>query len=313
MTKKCIVATRLPHAGLGNMLLVWARAVVFSELNSLPMIAPNWNALHIGPWLRGERCKRYYGSFFSDRSYKTQLQYIVSSIGTKKYIHYNPMIEKIDQNSDEFESDGQHIFMFDEMPPWNDYFQDLKKYQLLVKQRLYSDIHPSLLEKILSLPAPDIGIHIRRGDYQKPHPSDDFSIKRYVYTDLNWYIETLKSIRSLAKTDVPATVFSDGHPEDLVDILSLPNVSISTETSAISDLITMSRSKLLIGSAHSSFSAWACYLSQCPTLWCTERAHLYQSIFTTNTQQLTYEGGFDPINTSIPALLKANIHDLFTF
>ena len=170
-----VVATRLPRAGLGNMLLVWARAVIFSELNSLPMLAPNWKTFYPGAWLRGERVKRYYGSYFSDINYRSRLAYNINSLLSPKYIHSNPNISTLDLTSSEFESSGQHTFLFDRMPPWNDYFKDLKNYQPLIKKKLYDDIHQPLLDKILARPSPQIGIHIRRGDYQQPQTGEDFA------------------------------------------------------------------------------------------------------------------------------------------
>jgi hypothetical protein len=311
MKQKFIVTTRLPHAGLGNMLLVWARAVLFAELNSLPMLAPNWQTFHIGPWLRGERVKRYYGSFFSANNYHSRLNYGLQNILASQEVHTNPDIGKLDLTSPEFESPAQHIFRFDRMPPWNDYFQDLKDYQPLIKKKLYADIHQPLLNKILALPSPQIGMHIRRGDYQQPQAGEDFAVRRYVYTPLQWYIDVLGSIRNMLGLNVPVTIFSDGYPEELSEIMALPNVSISPETSALSDMIAMSRSKLLIGSAHSSFSAWSSYLGQCPTLWTLDRAHLYQPMFPKEIRQYVYEGGFDPIIESMPNLLKNNINALF--
>jgi hypothetical protein len=311
MALKHIVNTNLPHAGLGNMLLVWAKAVAFAELNSLVMVAPMWNSLHIGPWLRKERCKRYYGTFFSTNHYQNRWKFIVSNIFHNAAIHSNPPIAKLNLNGTEFSQSDRNIFLFDKMPPWNDYFQDLKDYQPIIKAKFYQDIHQNLLGQILQKPAPKIGIHIRRSDYQPPKDGDDFAVNRIVYTKLEWYINVLKSIRTEVGEDIPATIFSDGYPAELSDILEMSNVSLSTETSALSDMITMSRSKLLIGSSHSSFSAWSSYLGRCPTIWHCDRAHLYQPIFPQELKEQVYEGGFDPLNEDgMPDLLKENIRHL---
>jgi hypothetical protein len=308
MSSTDIVNADLPFAGLGNMLLVWARAAIFAELNHLPMVAPMWNSIHIGPWLRKERCKRYYGNFFSTRHYTPLWQYFIGKSLKKSSIHANPPIAKLDLGAEEVFKHQRNIFLFDRMPPWNDYFQDLKDYQVLVKEKLYRDIHQNLLAEILQKPTPKIGIHIRRGDYQSPQEGDDFVTRRAVYTKLEWYIDVLSAIRAEVGENIPATVFSDGYPEELEDILALPDVSLSTETSALSDLITMSRSGLLIASSHSSFSAWASYLGQCPTIWQPERYHLYEPIFTKELRERIYEGGFDPRSTGgMPDLLKQNL------
>jgi hypothetical protein len=312
MLQKNVVDTRLPRAGLGNMLLVWARAVMFSELNSLPMLKPNWGRIYPGPWLRGERVKRYYGSYFSVKNYQSRLVNNVENILRPKQVHLNPPICKLDLTSSEFESPDRHLFVFDQMPPWNDYFQGLKNYQPIVKQKLYADIHPHLLKKILALPSPQIGIHIRRGDYAPPKPGDDFAAGVNVYTPIQWYVNVIRAIREEVGENIPGRVFSDAYPEDLSEIMALPNISISSETSALTDMITMSRSKLLIGSANSSFSAWASYLGLCPTVWTSTRAHLYRPIFTNEIQKYIFEGGFNPETESMPDLLKYSINKLGT-
>jgi Glycosyl transferase family 11 len=290
---------------------VWARAVVFAELNSLPMIAPLWQSFHIGPWLRQERCKRYYGQFFSGKHYASQWRWLLVKTSLGKIVHNNPPIAKADLSATDFVPGKQHVFVFDQMPPWNDYFQDLKNHQSLVKEKLYRDVRPKVLAEILNKPAPEIGIHIRRGDYAKPLPQNDFKVNRCVYTPLDWYIGVLKKIRQELGGDVPATIFSDGYPEELKDILSMPNVSMSPETSALSDMITMSRSKLLIGSSHSSFSAWSSYLGQCPTIWQSDRHHLYEPIFLPDLKEHIFEGSIDPFaQDELPTLLRENLSQL---
>jgi hypothetical protein len=310
MQQKFLVVSRLPHAGLGNMLLVWARAVVFANINDLPIQQPNWYTFHIGPWLRNEKCKRYYGSFFTPQGYQSALYSQITRLGQAISLHANLPLGELDLSDPAYATPGRHVFVFDKMSPWNDYFQDLKEHQSLVKQKLYDYIKPTLLKTILAQPAPEIGIHIRRGDYQKPNDDENFAVRRYVYTALEWYIETLNRVRERAGWMVPATIFSDGYEAELTDILSLPNVSLSSETSAISDLLNMSRSKLLIASCHSSFSSWASYLGQCPTLWQAGRSDLYEPIFTFETRRQVYEGGFDP-DQLLPDLLCENIRNLW--
>ena len=64
LNKKTLVYPQLPKAGLGNRLLVWARAILFAQMNDIPVIEPNWSNFSLGPYLRGESDKRYYRQFF---------------------------------------------------------------------------------------------------------------------------------------------------------------------------------------------------------------------------------------------------------
>jgi hypothetical protein len=309
MTQNFIVDPQLPSAGLGNMLLVWAKAVLFAEINSLPVLAPKWMRIYPGSLLRGEKL-RYYGSYFSDSHYRSRLVHGTRNVLSPKQVHLNLPVCKLDLTSEKFDTAYQHMFVFDQTPSWNDYFQDLRDYQTIVKQKLYADIYPHLLIKILALPAPQIGVHIRRGDYAPPKSGDNFAAGVNVYTPIEWYVDVIRSIRKEVGRDVSCTIFSDAYPEELPEIMALPNISISSKTSALSDMITMSRSQILIGSANSSFSAWASYLGQCPTLWTATRAKFYKPIFTAETQKYIYEGGFDPQEELIPTLLKQNINKL---
>jgi hypothetical protein len=309
-----VVNLCLPRAGLGNMLILWARAVLFAEINSFPVIEPNWNSLRLGPWLRGERVKRYYGNFFSTNGYLPKWQYKLSQLTQKYQYHHNPIISKIEQSI--LDDSINHAFIFNQLPPWDDLFQDIKEYQALIKNRLFQMIKPNILHAILERPAPQIGIHIRLGDYQAASDhaeslmylrKEGVNVNTNVSTSLNWYIRVLNSIRLVIGSDIPATVFSDGYPSQLSSILDLPNVSLSLTSSALSDLITLSRSKIIIASATSSFSSWASYLGECPKIITPSRSSLYEGIFVKDMKDKIFEGGYDPKCMDMPKLLEDNI------
>ncbi len=303
-----LVYPHLPRSGLGNMLFVWARAVLFADINSLPVVAPNWGQVRIGAYLRGERDKRYYGNLFSERDYLSKFRYLMM-VPIKKNIYYNPTISKIEPSVLETTKSDYHLFIFDKIPHWSDYFIDLKEHQTLIKKRLISSIREPVFEAIYNRPVPQIGIHIRMGDFKKLQPGDDFTKLGNVRTPISWHIRVLSTIREVAGYDVPATIFSDGHDDELSEILNLPNVSRPPAASALSDLLTLSRSKLLITSAGSTFSSWASYLGQCPTIW--HPAHFHSGVFPDGISQSVFEGGFDPESMTAPDLLTRNIK--FTF
>ena len=58
--KRNKVYVDFPKVGLGNMLLVWARAVVFCKLNNLDLTTSSWWGLRWGALLRRESKKRLY-------------------------------------------------------------------------------------------------------------------------------------------------------------------------------------------------------------------------------------------------------------
>src|SRR5579885_2371908 len=54
---------RLPNAGLGNKLFVWAKADMFARLNDLPLRVTGWTRLQIAPILHGGDLRLYLDYF----------------------------------------------------------------------------------------------------------------------------------------------------------------------------------------------------------------------------------------------------------
>jgi hypothetical protein len=298
-----LVYPKLPNAGLCNMLLVWANAIVFANINSFPVVAPSWNRIRIGPLLRGEREKRYYGGYFSKKTYSANIIDILFNLRANKV--YDPPINRVDLSDQR----NSCIYIFSTVPHWKDYFVDIRSHHSLIKEVLISTIRPSVLEEISARPVPQIGIHVRRGDFRSLQPGEDFSKVGLVRTPMSWYCRVLSKIREIAGYNVSATIFSDGYDHELKDLLELPQVDRATRASAISDLFTLSASKLLITSAGSTFSGWASYLGRSPTVW--HPAHFHAGVFSDEVNKTIFEGSFDPEIMEVPELLRTNIESVF--
>lgn len=50
MLKDNIVWAKLPRAGLGNKLLVWADAYIFAHNNNLRLFTTGWFTIYLGPF-----------------------------------------------------------------------------------------------------------------------------------------------------------------------------------------------------------------------------------------------------------------------
>ena len=68
------VYIKFPKTGLGNLLLVWARGVVFAKMNGIHYYSSSWWGLRWGALLRGEQKKRLYWGYFIETSLKKQIQ-----------------------------------------------------------------------------------------------------------------------------------------------------------------------------------------------------------------------------------------------
>src|SRR4051812_7423773 len=78
------VYVEFPKAGLGNKLLPWSRAYVFSKLNGLEMHTSSWFSLFIGAWLRKENKKRIYWGYFKKAGWPTSVRFFFYRLLLKK-------------------------------------------------------------------------------------------------------------------------------------------------------------------------------------------------------------------------------------
>jgi hypothetical protein len=61
---------------------------------------------------------------------------------------------------------------------------------------------------------------------------------------------------------LPVTVFTDGRKSELQQLFELENIFLSEDNDDLTDLLLLSRSKILITSAGSTFSYWAAFISE---------------------------------------------------
>ncbi len=144
---------------------------------------------------------------------------------------------------------------------------DLQGWEGLLLNELRAMTRPKWLALVDQRGAIPIGINVRLGnDFHQAQSTEDYYTKGAIKTPLKWFREALMSIRAACGFSAPAVVVSDGSEEDLRPLLELENVSFARPGCAISDLLTLAQSKILIASGASSFSAWAAFLGQMPAI-----------------------------------------------
>lgn len=120
-------------------MFVAARAYIRSKKENVGFIAPTWRKFSIGPWLRMEKDKRFYGDLFDD----------IGITGWKKFqlLHSrNTMIET----------------------GLGNYFEDLKANYDYVLEYFDSITKTSTKEAVGRFDLSDIvAVHVRLGDYSK--------------------------------------------------------------------------------------------------------------------------------------------------
>lgn len=244
----------LPRAGLANKLLIWSRAYVFASINNLPLTTLGWTSIHLGPLLRKEKSKRFYLNYFNENNWFTKLKARLI-IYLKINIEYEPPISKT--------NNVLLNFKFDKVLFWMHFFDSISEHQHIVKKAFLTELLTKKNRQIYSaIENPEIGIHIRRGDFRQKKENEKFDKEVVlIQTPLYYFIECVKFIRNNSRQNLSVTIFSDGSSEELSEILKLENVKLHTSKTDLEDLLTLSKSKIIIPSPSSTFGLFAAYLS----------------------------------------------------
>jgi hypothetical protein len=112
---------------------------------------------------------------------------------------------------------------------------------------------------------------------------------------LRWFAQSLERIRQAAGRPVKAVVVSDGTRSQLRELLDMADVVFVRPGCAISDLLTLAKARILLGSGSSSFCAWASFLGQMPSI-----SHPGQPLTDWSIEPACgqFIGEFDPRNPS---------------
>lgn len=248
---------RLPRAGLANRLFTWARCKLYSLNEGVPMIAPFHTQLKVGPMLRGERDWRLY---------RGQLRPAPGEITGLRRLWLLATSARVLEDAARGglpQATRSHIVEFSAR---HDSFVPLLGQGPAVRAELGKMVHPRWLAAAAKATVAPIGIHVRLGDFETPSSEADFFSRGFLRTPLSWFLDTLAFIRQQAGSAVPAFVVSDGEAADLRALLTIPAVHLLRTGSAIGDLLALSRSRFLLASGGSSFSAWGAYLGEIPAV-----------------------------------------------
>jgi hypothetical protein len=228
-------------------MLIYARAIKIAHTYDLPLISPTWVQFNLGPYLRKEKDKRHYANIFKPSGV----------YGLKKYFLLNTMHSYDESEAASVsEKDNKGVIVVEKLK--NRFLPILHDHQLIA-DRLMDDIYPKHLSNIPTKKNNAIGVHLRLGDYEPK-----------LRMSLFWYATTINKIRQQAGQETEIHIFTDGTDEELKPFLKMTNSKRVFYGSAISDIIALSRYKIIVAS-DSTFSAWGSYLGQVPTIYCKRR------------------------------------------
>jgi hypothetical protein len=289
----------LPKAGLGNQLFPLLRAAVFAKLHGLPLTVTGYRQTRIGPWLRGEKNKRSYRHLFDFE--RPLLTAWVEQRRVGMSLKKNTVVKEPGMG---YAVKQQEQYLFAGMPHWEDYFGDLKTHREMVKECLYEMLDPGVLKELYPQQPPCIGVHIRRGDFRKLKAGEDFATVGTVRTPEDYFIDVITGLRKINGSDLPVKIFTDGYAKELKRILALEQVEMVEGNNDMVDLLLLSRSKVVITSAGSTFSYWAAFLADAPVIMHPD--HIHQPLRPNLVNAQWYEGAMDEGS----ALLVRNIKDI---
>ena len=241
---------RLGGAGLGNIMFAWARAMVFARDHQCQMIWPTWPSIKLGPILRGEQDKRFYGDLFRSQ---------------KQEIHGLEKIWKRIQCAKIPESEKESIHLCDEtiveFTGFEGCFEEILYDYEYVKGEIIAHLRKKNRRPLADNLQRGVGIHVRLGDFGRVSEEEVKNGRHDSALPIFWYVEMAKQIQSYAGADVPIYVFSDGTEEELAPLLAVPGVVRKGYGTSIADIVALSCFPVLVASG-SSFSMWARYLGR---------------------------------------------------
>jgi hypothetical protein len=289
---------RLPKAGLGNKLFVWAKAYVFSRLNGIPLRVTGWVDLQKAPLLHGLDL-RFYWNYFK--------RVDESGRRTNKYAarHYKVISEPHVARRD---VENGVIYEYSQIPHWSNSFGDIRQYRDQVRDAVLEMLTDARVRELGRHKPAVMVAHIRMGDFKKLQPNESFSKLGNVRTPLTYFVALIENIRKVHGTSLPVEIVTDGSARELGELLALPNISIAPRRSHIVHILMMSRSKILLCSAGSTFSYWSGFLGECALILHPD--HIHQPIRPETVNCSCYEGPLAGPPETWPPLFVRNLREI---
>ena len=289
----------LPNAGLGNKLFVWAKARMFSEITGLPLAVTGWTQLQLGAFIRGGDLRLYLNYF----KRVDEVGRRVRSRAQKSFaVVREPGLRAADVHR------SRTIYEFSQVPPWSDYFGDLRDFRERISEALLSSLTEARREELSRCSSPTLCVQVRMGDFRQLKAGENFAHVGGARTPLDYFKQIIEGVREIHGSVLPAEIVTDGKASDLAELLSMPSVTMAPKRSKIADILVMARSKVLVPSVGSTFGYWAAFLGDAAIVHHPD--HFHNPMRPQSVNQQRFEGILQGKPAEWPALFRRNIRDI---
>ena len=252
---------RIAGAGIGNCLYAYFHAVVIAKEISGRVIAPTWSSVKVGPLLRRERSLRRYGTMF--RAHPDEIHGFLKAIRLALLWPKHKSIEIRVGQGVRAAVNGLTVVR---VPSHEFTFGGLHQHRNMIRSRLLEILTNPPMETPKWGAGGYAAAHIRLGDFVTA-PTSNF---RQTFRDgeripLTWYERVIRRVRTTFP-EIPVYIFSDGREHELAGVTKIEGVSLQREPNDVADLLSLAQARLLIGS-NSTFSRWAAFLGDMPSIW----------------------------------------------
>lgn len=272
------------RTGLAHSLLAWGRCAVWCRDTGATMMAPRWLRPRIGPYLRNERDKRnYFLTFQPGKLLSEPYRSIVR-------LRAQTLYAELDLPEAGYAPHKPTVVVFRNAQALNEkkMFHLVTEHGPFLKQQLLAITRPQYVPDAVA--KPHIAIHVRLGDFSVASESEIKAGATNSRLSIAWYGLVLDKLRIGLAANAPAVVYSDGSDAELALLLARPNVSRAPRNAAITDLLSLSQSSVLIASA-SGFSLWGAFLGEVPCI--SYNGQSFENYLPKTTRNVEADGAVD--------------------
>jgi hypothetical protein len=212
-----------------------------------------------------ERTKRNYANSFRASPWHESFSAAIAKIVLpQREVYRDPPLDEraVDARP------GVKLFHFHSVPLPPDLFAGVQAFRNDFREELWKSLTQTARHQIETANAPHIGLHVRLGDFAIQNSLATDALPFNQRTPISYFVAAIHRLRAHYGECLPVTVFSDGRPNELEPLLRIPQTNLAEKAPDAVDLLLLSRSRVIVTSALSTFGYVAAYLSEADVIRC---------------------------------------------